>query len=112
MKLFLTAFFIFFSLLTTVLENGDHSLCEKENATVSQISSSNDHHHECANEHQTNCNDSNCFGSAHFGHGYYDKPTDVARLSTLNGIPLNQTFTSFNHHSLVYLDSIFRPPLA
>jgi hypothetical protein len=112
MKLFLTAFFIFFSLLTTVLENGDHRFCEKESSTISVISSSNSHHHQCANEHQTNCNDSNCFGSAHFGHGYYDKPNDIAGLSSLNGIPLLQTFSSFNHHSLVYLDSIFRPPLA
>jgi len=112
MKLFLTAFFIFFSLLTTVLENGDHSLCEKEKTTISQISSSNDHHHQCTNEHQTNCNDSNCFGSAHFGHGYYNKPSAVTGLSSLSSVEFKQTFSSFDHHSLVYLDSIFRPPLA
>lgn len=118
MKLFLTAFFIFFSLLSSAVEHYENENCSDQYfalASDALISSHVDclpaHSHE--NETKSKgCHESNCFGSAHFGHGFYCEPKN-SQFEPKTFIHFTSlVFNSVNHHSLVYLDNLFRPPLA
>lgn len=63
-------------------------------------------------EHKSDCHDSNCYGSAHFGHGFYYSPVQESiEKSAIHSAKLIETFYFSSPISLVHLDGPFRPPL-
>lgn len=111
MKLFLTVSFIIFSLFSSIIE---YRAIELPLDTTSISSNTIKEHVEsnCDQSEKNHCHDSNCFGSAHFGHGFYYLEDAVLVAHDLTVLYLNPTFPFLSHKSAVYLDSIFRPPLA
>lgn len=109
MKMFLTISFILMSLLSTFVE--EESLvsfdldCESVSLSCADkepIKNHNDHH----------CHESNCFESTHFGHGFYFAESPFTVNSSKIEISQILGFFYSGHHSLVYLDNLFRPPLS
>ena len=116
MKSTLLIFFILFSLGSSLFEQVEASICSDEVMSVY-----NDHscftnfstHNTTHSRSETSCHDSNCFGSAHFGHGYYYSPELV-----INALPQNLIFRNVSLFaveqfiSTVHLEGPFRPPLS
>lgn len=107
--------FIFFSLFSSLSEAFDTgstshietNLLEHCGSGEASSNETNDH----SEEHKS-CHDSNCYGTAHFGHGFYCSPLQflVNEIIPISNKHLNSFYTKDRVY-LVHLDSPFRPPL-
>lgn len=116
MKSFLVIFYILFSLGSSLIEQAEASTCSDEvmSAHTDHSCFTNSPVSANASSHpEKTCHDSNCFGSAHFGHGYYYAPKLF-----IDGFYRSQTFrkiaprSSNQFISAVHLEGPFRPPLS
>lgn len=117
MKLTFVLTFIAISMFSSLAEGfGSFEVCEEINvessnrsATVSAIGGGSNHP---VTEHKSDCHDSNCYGSAHFGHGfYYSSVQESFDKSSIHSTKLVDSFYFSSPISLVHLDGPFRPPL-
>lgn len=117
MKLTFVLTFIAISMFSSLSESfASVDVCEEMNvessnrsATVSAIGGGSNHPF---TEHKSDCHDSNCYGSAHFGHGfYYSSDQEAFDKSATPSAKLIDSFYFSSPISLVHLDGPFRPPL-
>jgi hypothetical protein len=111
MRSFLILFFIVFSIGSTIFEYTSHDFSCVDEMAVHSLEATHLHGEQAA-PFPVSCHDSNCFGSAHFGHGFYCQPQHPSVSFSFSSFLSVPTYLDFNHHSLVYLDSLLRPPLA
>jgi hypothetical protein len=91
-------------MISTVLEYGSYESFHENDVTSLDLSNHCD-------EPISDCHDSNCYGSAHFGHGFYYQTPPFQFISKNIPSTVVLQFSTINFLSLVYLDGLFRPPL-
>lgn len=115
MKSALLILFVFFSLLSSMVESAEVSeSCSsvEEHAVLKLHCNSEKHPVAEAPAHSHTCHDSNCYGSAHFGHGYYYPQKSFSKIEIQPGLLLGMGLANIqNSRSSVFLDGPFRPPL-